>query len=80
MESAIQITASELDLLTHGQPLRVLINDSQEGVIVLAEQYERLKQFVDANDTDPRAVYPLIADISPEDWEDLSAYPNAEKL
>ena len=80
MESAIQISAGELDLLAHGQPLRVRVNDSQEAVLVLAEQYERLKKFVDTNETDPRVVYPLIADISPEDWEDLSAYPNAEML
>lgn len=80
MESAIQLTAGELEALTHGQPLRVRINDSQEGVIVLADQYERLKQLVDTGDADPRVVYPLIADISPDDWEDLSAYPHAEKL
>ena len=80
MESTIQITAGELEALTHGQPLRVRINDSQEGVIVLADQYERLKQLADVGDADPTAAYPLVAGISPEDWEDLSAYPNAELL
>lgn len=67
-------------MLERGEPLRLLVNEAQEAVLVLAEQYERLKQCVDFVDAHPKALYPLIADVSPEDWEDLSAYPKAEKL
>ena len=80
MESTIQLTADELAMLEHGQPLRLRVNGAQEVVLVLAEQYERLKQCIDFAEADPKAFYPLIADVSPEDWEELSAYPNAEKL
>ena len=67
-------------MLRRGEPLRVRANGAQELVLVLAEQYDRLKQCVDFAEADPKALYPLIADVSPADWEDLSAYPNAEKL
>jgi hypothetical protein len=80
MQPPIQLSADELSMLERGEPLRLLVNDAQEAVLVLAEQYERLKQCIDFADADPKALYPLIADVSPEDWEELSAYPNAEKL
>jgi hypothetical protein len=80
MESTIQLSPVELAMLEHGQPLRLRIEGAQEVVLVLAEQYERLKRFIDFADADPKALYPLIANVSPEDWEELSAYPNAEKL
>jgi hypothetical protein len=67
-------------MLERGEVLRLQANDAQEVVLVLAEQYERLKQCMDFADIDPKALYPLIADVSPEDWEELSGYPNAEKL
>ncbi len=37
------------------------------------ESYERLCDLVDDN-TDPEAFYPLLAELSPEDWEDRSVY------
>jgi len=80
MQTPIQLSSNDLTMLEHGQPLRVRVNDGQEVVLLLAEQYERLKQCIDFADTDPKALYPLIADVSPADWEDLSAYPNAEIL
>ena len=47
---------------------------------MLAEQYEWLKQCIDFVEADPKALYPLIAEVSPDNWVALSAYPNAEKL
>jgi len=67
-------------MLHRGEPLRMWVNDAQEVVIVLAEQYERLKECVEIADTDPKAIYPLIADVLPEDWDDLSVYPTAVRL
>lgn len=80
MQSSLELSADELAMLQHGQPLRLRVNGAQEVVLVLAEQYERLKQCIDFAETDPKAIYPLIADVSPEDWEELSAYPSAEQL
>ena len=80
MHSPLQLSADELAMLARGEPLRVHVNDVQEVVLVLADQYERLKQCIDFADADPKALYPLVADVYPEDWEALSAYPNAEKL
>lgn len=67
-------------MLQRGEPLRLRASGTQEVVLLLAEQYEQLKQCVDVADADPKSLYPLIADVSPDDWEELSAYPNAEKL
>jgi len=67
-------------MLHRGEPVHLRANDTQEVVLVLAEQYERLKRCVEIADADPKALYPLLADVMPGDWEDLSAYPGAEKL
>jgi hypothetical protein len=80
MQPSIQLSTDELAALDRGEPLRLMVNDSQQVVLVLAEQYERLKHCIDFADTDPKSLYPLLADVLPEDWEDSSAYPNAEKL
>lgn len=80
MQSPIQLSVDELALLDRGEPLRLRASNDQELVVVLAAQYERLKQCIEFADADPRAVYPIIAEVIPDDWEDLSAYPRAEKL
>ncbi len=43
-------------------------------VILRAEDYEKLKGRSDLDDVS--SMYPLLADISPEDWEDVSHYEN----
>jgi len=80
MLSPIQLSSDELATLERGEPLRLKLSGAREAVLLLAEQYERLKQCIDFTDADPKAIYPLIADVSPDDWDELSAYPNAEKL
>jgi hypothetical protein len=80
MESPLHLSSDELAALQRGQPLRVLANEIQPVVVVLAEQYERLKRYVDFAEADPESLYPLIADVLPDDWEDLSAFPSAETL
>jgi hypothetical protein len=75
----IELSPTEWTALEHGEPPRVRVNDSPEAVLLLAEQYERLKEIIEFADVDPQALYPVIADITPDDWEDLSAYPHAEK-
>ena len=82
MNAALPLTGDQLATLRRGEELVFSTPDPTTNVVVvLADQYARLKQFAIAdNELDPRAVYPLIADVSPEDWDDLSNYPHAEKL
>lgn len=80
MQPPIELSGDELNMLERGEPLHLQVNGAQEVVLMLAEQYERLKQCIDFADADPKSLYPLIADVSPDDWDELSAYPNAEKL
>jgi len=79
MELPVPLSSDELAMLHRGEPLRLSV-DADEVVIVLAEQYERLRRAVESTDADPKAIYPLLANVMPDDWEDLSSYPNAEKL
>jgi hypothetical protein len=41
-------------------------------VILRAEDFEKMK--TESESDDVSSMYPLIADIAPEDWEDLSHY------
>ncbi|MGC8639721.1 MAG: hypothetical protein ACP5XB_07555 [Isosphaeraceae bacterium] len=41
-------------------------------VLMRAEQFERLRAVLDADDIE--AMYPLFADIEPDDWEDIDCY------
>jgi hypothetical protein len=80
MQSSIEISPDDMARLERGQALRTRANSGAELVLVLAEQYEKLKELIQVADFDPKSVYSGIASIDPDDWEDLSAYPNAEKL
>jgi hypothetical protein len=58
-----------------GDAVRVLDSQSKrEYVLVPAEVYERLKHLLTDEDLDPEVMYPLLADIQPEDWEEASGY------
>ncbi len=41
-------------------------------VLMRAEQFERISALVDGDGVE--AMYPLLADIEPGDWEDISQY------
>jgi hypothetical protein len=41
-------------------------------VLLRAEDYEKMKPHPDSDDVS--AMYPLLADIAPEDWEDVGHY------
>jgi hypothetical protein len=80
MESPFFLSSDQLAALQRGEALHLLAHESQPVVVVLADQYERLRRCVDFADTDPKSIYPLIVEALPEDWEDISAFPSAEKL
>jgi len=56
------------------QPEPVVIDPLTQETYVLGPKvvYDRLKVLLEDDDT--RLMYPLLADIDPEDWEDASAY------
>jgi len=41
-------------------------------VLMRAEQFEKIKAIVDGGDVE--AMYPLLANIEPDDWDDISHY------
>jgi hypothetical protein len=43
-------------------------------VLVRADVYEKIQAFLD--DEDIRQMEPLLAELAPEDWEDLTYYEN----
>jgi hypothetical protein len=58
----------------HGNAPIYLVDEASKASYVLlpAEQYERLKARV--GDIEADSMYRLLAEISPEDWEDASNY------
>jgi hypothetical protein len=57
----------------HGEaPVYVVDPDTNAGyVLIPVERYERIELIADTDDTE--AMYPLLADIEPDDWEDVSS-------
>jgi hypothetical protein len=56
-----------------GGPLYVVDPDTNDGyVLIRAEQFERIKAVTD--DGGVEAMYPLLADIEPDDWDDPGLY------
>ncbi len=56
-----------------GAPVYVV--DATTGasyVLMGAEHFEKIRAFMDGDDVE--ALYPLLADIEPDDWEDISHY------
>jgi len=41
-------------------------------VLMRAEQFEKIRALIDGDGVE--AMYPLLADIVPDDWEDISHY------
>jgi hypothetical protein len=56
-----------------GTPVYVVDPATNASFVLLrAEQYEKMKAVI--GEDEPEAMYPLLAEISPEDWEDASHY------
>jgi hypothetical protein len=53
-----------------GAPLYLVDATNHRYVLLRAEQFEMLKALFEADDLDPRAMYPLIDEVMKEDWED----------
>ncbi len=54
-------------------PPRVLDPANQTTYVLLpADLYQRIRTLLDADDV--RLMHPLLAELAPEDWEDLANY------
>jgi hypothetical protein len=69
-----------LDAVAEGQPFRFIDPKTNvEFVVLRADVYVRAKALVAGDEVAPEAMYPLLAEIAPEDWEDASAYGISSK-
>jgi hypothetical protein len=71
----IELTEQDLEAVAQGQPFRFSAPQRNiEYVVVRADVYDRVQLLVGGDDVDPETMYPLLAEISPDDWEDPSVY------
>lgn len=72
---SIELSEQHLDAVAKGEPFRFIAPKTQmEFVVLRADVYDRVKELVAGDDVDPETMYPLLAEIVPEDWEDPSVY------
>ncbi len=69
----IRLTEDQRAELTLPVPTAIDPQTQQTYVLVRAEVFDRMKYLLD--DDDARLMEPALADLDPEDWEDVSAYP-----
>jgi hypothetical protein len=53
-----------------GAPLYLLDSANNRYVLLRADQFEKFQALSEANDFDPREMYPLIDEVMKEDWDD----------
>ena len=69
----IELTEEQRQELAGAEPTRVVDPlTKNEYVLVPVAIYDRLKGILDADD--PEDMYPLLADLEPDDWEDGCDY------
>jgi hypothetical protein len=71
----IELTQQQHESLQKGtEPVTAIDRISNtEYVLIRRDVYERLRTMLDQDDV--RLMAPLLAELDPEDWEDVSAYP-----
>lgn len=58
-----------------GSPVYIADPETHASYVILrAEDFEKMKAGPDTDDVS--SMYPLLADLAPEDWEDASHYEN----
>jgi hypothetical protein len=72
---SMELTNEILEAVARGKPFRFTTSEKDvEFVVLRADVYDRLKGILTGDDVDPETMYPLLAEISPEDWEDPWVY------
>ncbi len=68
----IELSEEQRQELSQPEPVVMDPLTRQTYVLVPRDVYDRLKGLLEEDDA--RLMYPLLADLDPEDWEDASAY------
>ena len=68
-----ELTDEQRQELYAAEPTAVDPQTHEEYVLVRKEVYQKIKGLLD---DDVEAMYPMLADLDPEDWEPLSNYPD----
>jgi hypothetical protein len=74
----IELTPEQRQELMQAEPAVIDPQTRETYVLVRKEVYDRLKGLLE--DDDPRLMYPALADIDPEDWEDASVSKDKPSL
>jgi hypothetical protein len=75
IKMSIELSEQNLEAVAKGEPFRFIAPKTNiEFVVVRADVYDRVKELFGDNEVDPEAMYPLLAEIAPEDWDDPSVY------
>ena len=70
----MNLTAEQLEAVRQGEPLRFTDPETKgEFVVLRADVFARVQALLTGTN-DVEAMYPALADLAPEDWEDPSAY------
>ena len=68
----IELSENQRKELSQSEPVAIDPETQQAYVLVRKEIYDRIKGLIEEDDA--RLMYPLLADLDPEDWEDASNY------
>ena len=67
----IELTEEQCHELSGPEPIAVDPQTHEQYILVPKDVYEKIKGLLD---DDARQMYPLLANLDPEDWEDASVY------
>ena len=68
----IELTHEQRQDLAGNEPIVVNPQTHEEFVLVPKDLYHKLKALQEGDDL--RLMYPMLADLDPEDWEDVANY------
>lgn len=68
----IELSEEQRQELSRSEPVVIDPVTHQTYILVRKEIYDHWKVLLEEDD--PRLMYPLLADLDPEDWEDASVY------
>jgi hypothetical protein len=71
-DAMIELNEEQRQELSQPEPFVIDPVTRETYVLVRQDVYDRLKVLMD--DDDARLMYPLLADLDPEDWEEASSY------
>jgi hypothetical protein len=69
-----ELTDQQRHELSESEPVAIDPTTQEQYILVRKAVYDKMKGLLE---DDARIMYPLLADLDPEDWEDPSVYENA---